>query len=165
MNEDVVGAAPTGGAPTSSEWLTIVLPTKVRLILDIWRYSYMWKHHYTINDWVFTLFDSRVWIRMFYSIHIHVSFCIGLLMVTQSRVNTYVLFHPYIRFILHRFTYGNTSHWIYVMYSTTYFRVTCLALGQCQRTTLHYIVKIDGDQTEGKQIEARKVCITPVTYT
>ena len=37
-NEDVVGAAPTGDAPTTSEWSTILLPTKVRLILDTWRY-------------------------------------------------------------------------------------------------------------------------------
>ena len=36
-NEDVVGAAPTGDAPTTSEWSTIKLPTKVRLILEIWR--------------------------------------------------------------------------------------------------------------------------------
>ena len=35
-NEDVVGAAPTGDAPTTSEWWTIYLPTKVRLILDTW---------------------------------------------------------------------------------------------------------------------------------
>ena len=28
-NEDVVGAAPTGDAPTTSEWSTIILPTKV----------------------------------------------------------------------------------------------------------------------------------------
>ena len=28
-NEDVVGAAPTGDAPTTSEWATILLPTKV----------------------------------------------------------------------------------------------------------------------------------------
>ena len=34
-NEDVVGAAPTGDAPTTSEWSTIVLPTKVRLILEV----------------------------------------------------------------------------------------------------------------------------------
>ena len=33
-NEDVVGAAPTGDAPTTSEWSTILLPTKVRLILE-----------------------------------------------------------------------------------------------------------------------------------
>ena len=26
-NEDVVGAAPTGDAPTTSEWSTIILPT------------------------------------------------------------------------------------------------------------------------------------------
>ena len=37
-NEDVVGAAPTGDAPTMSEWSTIWLPTKVRLILETWRY-------------------------------------------------------------------------------------------------------------------------------
>ena len=33
-NEDVVGAAPTGDAPTTYEWSTIWLPTKVRLILE-----------------------------------------------------------------------------------------------------------------------------------
>ena len=38
-NEDVVGAAPTGDAPTTSEWSTIVLPTKVQLILETWRYA------------------------------------------------------------------------------------------------------------------------------
>ena len=37
-NEDVVGAAPTGDAPATSEWSTILLPTKVRLILETWRY-------------------------------------------------------------------------------------------------------------------------------
>ena len=31
-NEDVVGAVPTGHAPTTSEWSTILLPAKVRLI-------------------------------------------------------------------------------------------------------------------------------------
>ena len=37
-NEDVVGAAPTGDdAPTTSELSTILLPTKVRLILETWR--------------------------------------------------------------------------------------------------------------------------------
>ena len=38
-NEDVVGAAPTGDAPTTSELSTILLPTKVRLILETWRYT------------------------------------------------------------------------------------------------------------------------------
>ena len=37
-NEDVVGSAPTGDAPTTSEWSTILLPIKVRLILETWRY-------------------------------------------------------------------------------------------------------------------------------
>ena len=36
-NEDVVGAAPTGDAPTTSESSTILLPTKVCLILETWR--------------------------------------------------------------------------------------------------------------------------------
>ena len=40
-NEDVVGAAPTGDAPTTSEWSTIVLPIKVPLILKVWQYSRM----------------------------------------------------------------------------------------------------------------------------
>ena len=34
-NEDVVGAAPTGDAPTTSERLTILLPTKVYLVLEV----------------------------------------------------------------------------------------------------------------------------------
>ena len=37
-NEDVVGAAPTGDAPTTSEWSTILFPTQVRLILETLRY-------------------------------------------------------------------------------------------------------------------------------
>ena len=36
-NEDVVGAGPTGDAPTTSEWSTTVLPTKVSLKLEILR--------------------------------------------------------------------------------------------------------------------------------
>ena len=34
----MVGAVPTGDAPTTSEWSTILLPTKVRLILEVLRY-------------------------------------------------------------------------------------------------------------------------------
>ena len=34
-NEDVVGAAPTGDAPTTSKWSTILVRTKVRLILEV----------------------------------------------------------------------------------------------------------------------------------
>ena len=37
QDEDVVGAAPTGDAPTTSELSTILLPTKVRLILEVLR--------------------------------------------------------------------------------------------------------------------------------
>ena len=36
-NEDVVEAAPTGDAPTTSELSTLILPIKVRLILETWR--------------------------------------------------------------------------------------------------------------------------------
>ena len=36
-NEDVVGAAPTGDAPTTSEWSTIWFSIKVWLILETWR--------------------------------------------------------------------------------------------------------------------------------
>ena len=36
-NEDVVGAAPTGDAPTTSELSTMLLPTKVRLISEVLR--------------------------------------------------------------------------------------------------------------------------------
>ena len=35
---DVVGAAPTGDTPTTFEWSTMLLPTKVRIILEVWRY-------------------------------------------------------------------------------------------------------------------------------
>ena len=36
-NEDVVGEAPTGDAPITSEWWTILLPTKVQLKLEVWQ--------------------------------------------------------------------------------------------------------------------------------
>ena len=38
LNEDVVGAARTGDAPTTSEWSTILLPIKVWLISEVWWY-------------------------------------------------------------------------------------------------------------------------------
>ena len=40
-NEDVVGAAPTGDAPTTSEWSTILWLTKVCLILEVLRYCFL----------------------------------------------------------------------------------------------------------------------------
>ena len=39
-NKDVVGAAPTGYASTTSDWSTILLPTDVQLILQVLWYSY-----------------------------------------------------------------------------------------------------------------------------
>ena len=38
VNEDVVGAMPTGDAPTTSELSPILLPTNVQLILEALRY-------------------------------------------------------------------------------------------------------------------------------
>ena len=38
-NEDVVGAAPTGDAPTISELSTILLSTEVQIILEVLRYD------------------------------------------------------------------------------------------------------------------------------
>ena len=38
VENDVVGAAPTGDAPTTSEWSTFLLHTVVRLILEVSRY-------------------------------------------------------------------------------------------------------------------------------
>ena len=37
-NEDVVGVAPTGDAPITSEWSTILLATKVQLMLEVSQY-------------------------------------------------------------------------------------------------------------------------------
>ena len=51
-NEDVVGAAPTGNVPTSSEWSAILLPTKVHLILEVWRQLF------GENDYVTKRLDS-----------------------------------------------------------------------------------------------------------
>ena len=39
-NDDVDGAAPRGDAPTTSQWSTNWLSTKVRLILESWRYFF-----------------------------------------------------------------------------------------------------------------------------
>ena len=38
QNEDVVGAAPTGTAPATSEWSINLLPIKVHPILEVWQY-------------------------------------------------------------------------------------------------------------------------------
>ena len=35
--KDVVRAAPTGTVPITSKWSTVLLPTKVQLILEVWR--------------------------------------------------------------------------------------------------------------------------------
>ena len=40
-NEDAAGEAPTGDTPTTSEWSTMLLPTKLRLVLEVCRYIYI----------------------------------------------------------------------------------------------------------------------------
>ena len=47
-NEGVVGAAPTGDAPTTSEWSTILWPTKVCPISEVWGLVYY--HFVQITD-------------------------------------------------------------------------------------------------------------------
>ena len=37
-NKEIFGAASTGYAPTTSEWSTILLPIKVRLILEVLKF-------------------------------------------------------------------------------------------------------------------------------
>ena len=51
-NEDGVGAAPTGDAPTTSEWSTIFLPNRVRHVLEVLRYascSKCWKRNICVK--------------------------------------------------------------------------------------------------------------------
>ena len=38
-HEDVFGTVLTGDAPTTSEWSTILLPTKMSFILEVWQYK------------------------------------------------------------------------------------------------------------------------------
>ena len=47
-NEDVVGAAPTGSAPTTSEWSTILLPTKVHIILVVLWYLFAYTMYFDV---------------------------------------------------------------------------------------------------------------------
>ena len=64
-NEDVVGAAPTGDAPTTSERSTILLFTKVCLKLETWRY--------------FNTLPNILWIRYTHgirSLHVFMAACL-----------------------------------------------------------------------------------------
>ena len=49
-HSDVVGAAPTGDAPTTSEWSTILVPTKVPYIRDL-TVSISSKHRETMHGY------------------------------------------------------------------------------------------------------------------
>ena len=48
-----------GDAPTTSQWSTISLPTKVRLILEVGRYPYIASHAH-FNEAMKTLHDNAV---------------------------------------------------------------------------------------------------------
>ena len=65
-NEDVVGAAPTGDAPSTTEWLTIILPTRVHLILEALRYAFILRitnmYMYLCFIWLFNKSSSKFWI-------------------------------------------------------------------------------------------------------
>ena len=57
-NEDVVGAAPVGDAPTTSEWWTILLSTKVRLIIELmvdWSMKMNVTHMVLLSGWSFII--------------------------------------------------------------------------------------------------------------
>ena len=67
--EDVVGAAPTGAAPTTSEWSSILLPTKVRLILETWRYLKFQSNLPGTNEWHWYMDHIAIiiiWVLFFY---------------------------------------------------------------------------------------------------
>ena len=49
-NEDAVRAAPTGDAPTASEWSTISLPAELRHVLEVWRYSPFARSRFAISQ-------------------------------------------------------------------------------------------------------------------
>ena len=59
---------PTGNAPTTSEWSTIILPTEVHLILDVWQHLLLFKLFFTIdiraagyNKKCFTFLSASSW--------------------------------------------------------------------------------------------------------
>ena len=64
-------------APITSEWSTILLPTKVRLILEVWGYSYFCcifdsnslKNQQTGLNWTFHETESLISIRTFSLLH------------------------------------------------------------------------------------------------
>ena len=62
-NEDAVGATPTGDAPTTSELSTILLPTKVRLILDVLRYIFYQCANFEITRPLGREFTGHMWIN------------------------------------------------------------------------------------------------------
>ena len=66
-DEDVVGAAPTGAAPTTSEWSSILLPTKVSYIRCLTVHSLMSYVHWPMvienTGWLIGWYDPKWFTR------------------------------------------------------------------------------------------------------
>ena len=68
-NEDVAGAAPTGEASTTSKWSTILLPTQVRLIIEVWHCLFWMEetcyHEHVIVHWQQDISKCQLWANCF----------------------------------------------------------------------------------------------------
>ena len=63
-NEDVVGAVPTGDAPTTAVWSTFLLPTKVRLVLETLRYvPPKWAYNAVVTTYKVNTPSMNIWWR------------------------------------------------------------------------------------------------------
>ena len=80
----VISAAPTGDVPTTSEWLTLLLPTKVCLILEVWRYIHVYMRTFAI---ILGAFSPFRYFACFFRI-------IKTLPLTEYRVHIDRFFHP-----------------------------------------------------------------------
>ena len=80
FNDDVVGIATTGDATSTSEWSTILLPTKVQLTLEVWQYvTYVPRKTFQLNihihDKVFLWYQkTKVYFMLLWP-HLNSVFC------------------------------------------------------------------------------------------
>ena len=93
-NEDVVGAAPTGDVPTTSELSTILLSTKVRLILEV-----LWYYDIRIERHV----DQIIWEAFPYCEYFGHGNCVSGRISAQRGNYEY---HQYIPWIMHMLSPG-----------------------------------------------------------
>ena len=86
-NEDVVGAAPTGAAQTTSEWSTILLPTKARLILEVWQqvhYKLLACHCLKLPNWISLNSMWLKWMKSYKNTSIHLSCLLFYVQITTT---------------------------------------------------------------------------------